>query len=197
MNEVNGLISYNNPAIKYLRAHEILATFDQDQVPSSNGLVFVGCADKNRFHDLFLHISTACGDKIHTFSWHGGALRLTRESPTNRTSRVFARLALKEIEDAIEIAETTTVVLTAHLPCTKARLANMHWTDVLTNLWEAKQHAKKVLGHQANIKVVTLLHIHFYNPRTQEERKRTYFFSAHRWMSVRDHVKKLDAEASS
>jgi hypothetical protein len=192
MNGVNGLISYENPAIKYLRAHEILATFDQDQVPSSNGLVLVGCSDKNRFHDLFLHISTACGDKIHTFSWHGAALRLTRESPTNRAGRVFARLVLKEIEDAIEIAETTTIVLTAHLPCSKARLANMHWTDVLTNLWEAKRYVKKTLGHKATIKVVTLLHIHFYKPRTKEECKRTYFFSSHRWMVVSKHVRMLD-----
>lgn len=175
------LISYNDPEIRRLRDLGILAEVHADQIPVENGLILVSCSDKNRFHDIFSHLGSICGDKIHTFAWHGGGLRITPDSPTNVTSHGFDEHALAEIRDAVNVvANTTTIVLLAHLPCGKARLANMTWQQVFTNLCNSKRRLKGEFQQKVN--VLTLVHIHFWDEESETERKRTYFLDPHRWM---------------
>lgn len=175
------LISYNDPEIRRLRDLNILTEVHADEIPTENGLILVSCSDKNRFHDIFSHLGSLCGEKIHAFAWHGGGLRLTADSPTNETSISFDRHALAEIRDAVNVvANTTTIVLLVHLPCGKARLANMTWQEVFSNLCASKWRLKSEFAQKVN--VLTLVHIHYWDNETGDEKMRTYFLDPHRWM---------------
>lgn len=185
------LVQPNDPFIRRLRELNILQNLDRKRIKRANGIILVGCSDKNRFFDLFLHLWFLCMQwKIHTFAWHGGALRLPSGSAANTgNSPGFALDLLKELLDAVmTVAKTPTIVLSVHMPCGKARLSGMNKYAVLQTHSEAKDCIKQVIGAE-NVNVHPVVHIH-YAERWRLgflhgwRRKRSYFFDTDLWLAA-------------
>lgn len=75
--------------IKELREFGVLADVKGHQLNQKNGTILVTCSDGDQMYDIFTHQvkmqNGQCQDpRIHTFAWHGGALRLASKSPINQ-----------------------------------------------------------------------------------------------------------------
>lgn len=75
--------------IEELREFRVLDEIKNHLLDQRNGAILITCSDGDQMHDIFkYHVKMQkeqCADpRIHTFAWHGGALRLVPNSPINQ-----------------------------------------------------------------------------------------------------------------
>ena len=144
----------------------------------TNGIILVTCGDRDRAPEIFkfqalMQAQTSGDPKIHILSWNGGALRLTKRSPTNKHGRSTDRDFLDEIHDAISIKNILTVALYIHFPCGKATACGLGFRDCIEFLFKAKERIKM---ENEGVRVACFCHIDYGNSI-----QRTYFVSKERY----------------
>lgn len=160
-----------------LREANVLQDVAGHLLDQRQGVIFVTCPDGDHFFDIFNHQlemqEGQCHDKrIHTFGWHGGALRLAPHSPANRRPDEH-QIFLEEIRDAREIKGINTVVLYNHAQCGKAGACNIDFLQLMRLHMQAKAAVKAMNG---GISVACFLHVTY-----PDRRRRTYFVSRPDW----------------
>lgn len=89
--------------IEELREFKVLDEVQNHLLDQRNGAILITCSDGDQMYDIFkYHVKMQkeqCADpRIHTFAWHGGALRLAPNSPINQ-SDYFVNKRYKKIID--------------------------------------------------------------------------------------------------
>lgn len=171
-------LSLNDVAIvRALRHANALQDIAGHRLDQRDGIILVTCPDGDHFFDIFnrqLEMQEdQCGDKrIHTFGWHGGALRLAPHSPANRRPDEH-QIFLEEIRDAREIKGINTVALYNHAQCGKAGACNIDFLQLMRLHMQAKTAVKAM---NDGISVACFLHVTY-----PDKRRRTYFVSRPEW----------------
>lgn len=163
--------------VQDLRNAGVLQDIADHLLDQRDGVILVTCPDGDHFFDIFsrqLEMQKGqCRDKrIHTFGWHGGAMRLVAGSPANKGMHDH-QLFLDEIRDAREIKGINTVALYNHAQCGKAAACNIDFLHMMHLHMQAKLAVKKM---NDGISVACFLHVTY-----PEGRKRTYFVSRPDW----------------
>jgi len=163
--------------IRVLRDANVLQDVRKHLLDQSNGAIFVGCSDADRFGDIFKHhadMQTSCrtDPRIHVLAWHGGALACAPCSPINRRKHAD-EVFLDQITDARALKGINLVALYAHAPCGAAGLHGVSLERALAIQIRAKLRIKMLNN---GIQVACFFHVDY-----GEGVKRTYFFSRERW----------------
>jgi hypothetical protein len=146
-------------------------------LPPRKPVIHVFCSDFRRSHEANTHIAALRGLKpgedwqTHQLHWHGGALRIAPGSPTNRGMPFADVVFLKEILDAPVVTGIFDLVLAAHFPCGKARLAGMRIKDIWRDLARARE---RLLELEPHFNVGTYLHVD-YGEASPEKAMKTYY----------------------
>jgi hypothetical protein len=151
----------------------VLQDVDGHCLDAGNGVILVTCADGDRFADIFFHqhkILKDCGAgcRIHTLSWHGGALACAYSSPVN-TEKGADRVFRAQIPVARTLQDINTVVFLEHAPCGAVDLAHLDLAESVNLHFQAKKHIKK---ENEGMVVVPYFHVDY-----GKEKKRSYFLS--------------------
>lgn len=169
--------------IKELREFGVLDDINGHRLTQKNGVITIICADGDQACDIFNHqIKMQEGHchspRIHTFGWNGGALRIPKDSPANKSKRTTHLDLIDDIKDAIQIKEIRTIALYVHAPCGKAHACNIDFIETISLLMDAKVRLKNEID---NIHVACFIHIDFNN-----HKKRTYFISRQKWIEWKE-----------
>lgn len=148
----------------------------------------VFCSDFRRNWEATAHLARLRGFidgedwLLHGHRWHGGALRIVPNSPTNRMLPGGAHLVfLEDILEAPEITGIRELFLRAHFPCGKARKACMGFADVLGDLVRAKRYLR---NREFPARIITMLHVDYTALGAPERGMRSYYACPATWEKV-------------
>lgn len=147
-------------------------------------IIAVACSDYRRHHDKIGRIAHLRGfasgedSQTHPLGWHGGAIRLVQDSPTNYLTDGDA-IFMAEVLEAVEITSITDIVTYGHWPCSKAMKHGMKLEDVLRAVIEAKRRLKHC---RESLRVRTLFHADFGD--LEPGGMRSYFINPDRFESI-------------
>ncbi|MDP1709439.1 MAG: hypothetical protein Q8L21_00945 [Candidatus Komeilibacteria bacterium] len=160
-----------------LRRANVLQDVAGHLLDQRQGVLLVTCPDGDHFFDIFSHqLHMQDGQcrhpRVHTFGWHGGALRLVPGSPAN-TEPEEHQIFMREIREGRALKGINTVALYAHVPCGKAGERQIDLLQLMVLLIQAKAIIKLMNN---GIVVAPFLHVAY-----QNNRRRTYFVSRPEW----------------
>jgi len=169
----------DHATIRALREADVLQDASGHLLDQSNGVIFVGCSDGDRFYDIFRHqvdmqLVHRADPRIHVLAWHGGALACAPCSPINRRKKAD-EVFLDQIADARSLKGINLVALHAHAPCGAAALHGVPLERVFALHVRAKLRVKTL---NQGVKVACFFHVDYGGGV-----KRTYFFSRDRWVA--------------
>ncbi len=165
--------------IKELRKAGVLQNVEGHRLDQRNGIISVNCADGDRFYDIVQYQAKMqagqrldLDPRIHSLSWHGGALACAPDSPVNKRKLAY-EVFLDQITDARAIKDINVVALGAHGPCGAAALCGINLPRSIRLHVRAKTKIKML---NKGIEVACFFHVDYGN-----DKKRTYFLSRERW----------------
>lgn len=137
--------------IRELRQVGVLKDIENHLLDQRAGTVLVTCADADRFPDIFHHqekmqSEQRTSSRIHTLSWHGGAIACAPCSPVNKVKSAD-KVFLGQIIDArCEVkTDIPAIALYAHAPCGAAALHHVDLATVIGLQMRVKQKVKSRL----------------------------------------------------
>lgn len=178
--------------VQEARAERILKEIETERFAKRTPIIHVFCADFRRNFEATRHTALMRGFgpdedwQVHAFRWHGGALRLAPDSPTNEGFPDASDVFLNEILEAIDIAGIRDVHLYGHFPCGKAAKHNLPFSRIIADLVMAKFRLRQA---EPRFKVSTFLHID-YGAVGGSEKMRSYYVCPDSWgMLVQERMK--------
>jgi hypothetical protein len=168
--------------VRQLKKAEVFQDVEPNRIDQRNGVIAISCSDGDQFCDLlqrqiFFQADQRSKPRIHSFSWHGGALACVPNSPVN--NRWYANnVFLDQIPDAREMKKIDEVVLYAHGPCGAAHKARMCLEEVISSQIQARREI--ILGNPG-MNVSCFFHVDYGNYANYKGKKHTYFLSPRRW----------------
>ena len=150
------------------RGARALLDIEGRRVSASQGTVFIGCPDGDRFKDVYdYHCHVCNGVRHHPLLLNGGALLLSHHSPI-WGAKGDGKTLVRHANAAARIKHIHTAILYAHWPCGVGVAAGLNFLEVLRLLLEAKMRLRSQRGF-TNIKKFCFVHVDY------GDRKRTYF----------------------
>lgn len=147
----------------------VLCKLDGNRINDEAGTILLGCADGDRFHNLFTHHCRVTGwNRHHPLSLNGGPLLISTKSPIPHAKN-DGNVYMRHLRGAMQLKGMHIVVPCGHAPCGVAYSCSLDALDVFRLLIEGKLRIKKEF-EGADIKVMVFIHVAY-----TATRERTYF----------------------